>query len=57
MFHSIEKQVAKAFRAHILIRYGVDLPVCQQVDQVLNHGAAVRQVLAQLMGRDATVEI
>ena len=27
MFHSIEKQVAKAFRAHILIRYGVDLPV------------------------------
>jgi arginyl-tRNA synthetase len=27
VFHSIEKQVAKAFRAHILIRYGVDLPV------------------------------
>ena len=27
MFHSIEKQVASAFRAHILIRYGVDLPV------------------------------
>jgi glycerol-3-phosphate dehydrogenase (NAD(P)+) len=38
-------------------RYGVDLPVCQQVDQVLNHGASVRQVLAQLMGREATVEL
>jgi glycerol-3-phosphate dehydrogenase (NAD(P)+) len=38
------------------VRYGVDLPVCQQVDQVLNHGANVRQVLAQLMGREATAE-
>jgi arginyl-tRNA synthetase len=27
VFHSIEKQVASAFRAHILIRYGVELPV------------------------------
>jgi arginyl-tRNA synthetase len=27
VFHSIEKQVAGAFRAHILIRYGVDLAV------------------------------
>ena len=27
MFHFIEKQVASAFRAHILIRYGVDLAV------------------------------
>ena len=27
MFHSIEKQVASAFRAHILVRYGIDLPV------------------------------
>ena len=27
MFHSIEKQVADAFRAHIQIRYGVDLSV------------------------------
>ena len=27
MFHSIEKQVASAFRAHIQIRYGVDLAV------------------------------
>ncbi|MGA8581388.1 MAG: hypothetical protein WB579_22050 [Bryobacteraceae bacterium] len=27
MFHSIEKQVADAFRAHIQARYGVDLSV------------------------------
>ena len=27
MFHSIEKQVADAFHAHILVRYGVDLSV------------------------------
>ena len=27
MFHSIEKQVAGAFRAHILIRYGIELAV------------------------------
>jgi glycerol-3-phosphate dehydrogenase (NAD(P)+) len=38
-------------------RFGVDLPVCEQVNQVLNHGASIRQVLSQLMGREATVEI
>ena len=27
MFHSIEKQVASAFHAHIRIRYGIDLAV------------------------------
>ncbi len=27
MFHSIEKQVSGAFRAHIQARYGIDLPV------------------------------
>ena len=27
MFHSIEKQVAGAFHAHIQIRYGIDLAV------------------------------
>jgi arginyl-tRNA synthetase len=27
VFHSIEKQVSSAFRAHIQIRYGIDLPV------------------------------
>jgi glycerol-3-phosphate dehydrogenase (NAD(P)+) len=38
-------------------RFGVDLPVCTQVDRVLNHGVAVAEALAQLMGREATVEI
>ena len=38
-------------------RFGVDLPVCTQVDRVLNHGAPIQDVLAQLMGREATVEI
>jgi glycerol-3-phosphate dehydrogenase (NAD(P)+) len=38
-------------------RYGVDLPVCTQVDQVLNHGALAREVLARLMGREAGVEL
>src|SRR6516162_10727876 len=27
MFHAMEKRVAAAFRSHILIRYGIDLPV------------------------------
>jgi glycerol-3-phosphate dehydrogenase (NAD(P)+) len=38
-------------------RYGVDLPVCAQVDQVINHGLPVGEALAQLMGREATVEL
>jgi glycerol-3-phosphate dehydrogenase (NAD(P)+) len=38
-------------------RYGVDLPVCTQVDQVLHHGAPVREILARLMSRGATVEL
>src|SRR5438132_130240 len=38
-------------------RYGVDLPVCTQVDQVLNHGAHVREIMSRLMGREATVEL
>jgi glycerol-3-phosphate dehydrogenase (NAD(P)+) len=38
-------------------RYDVDLPVCTQVDQVLNHGARVRDVLIRLMSREATVEL
>lgn len=37
-------------------RYGVDLPVCVQVDQVLNHGAPVRDIMARLMGREARTE-
>ena len=38
-------------------RYGVDLPVCTQVDQVLHHGASVEAVLARLMSREATTEL
>jgi glycerol-3-phosphate dehydrogenase (NAD(P)+) len=38
-------------------RHGVDLPVCGQVDRVLNYGAPVQEVLSQLMGREATGEL
>jgi glycerol-3-phosphate dehydrogenase (NAD(P)+) len=38
-------------------RYGVDLPVCAQVDQVINHGAPVREAVSRLMGREARVEL
>lgn len=38
-------------------RFGVDLPVCTQVDQVLNHGAQVQEIMSRLMGREATVEL
>jgi glycerol-3-phosphate dehydrogenase (NAD(P)+) len=38
-------------------RFGVDLPVCIQVDQVLNHGAPVRAIMSRLMSREATVEL
>jgi glycerol-3-phosphate dehydrogenase (NAD(P)+) len=38
-------------------RYGVDLPVCIQVDQVLNHGVQARDIMSRLMGREATVEL
>jgi glycerol-3-phosphate dehydrogenase (NAD(P)+) len=37
-------------------RYGVDLPVCTQVDQVLNHGAPVRDITSRLMAREAKSE-
>ena len=37
-------------------RYGVDLPVCLQVDQVLNHGAPVRDITSRLMGREPRTE-
>jgi arginyl-tRNA synthetase len=30
VFHSIEKQVSSAFRAHILIRHGIDLPIATE---------------------------
>ncbi|HEY3061729.1 MAG TPA: NAD(P)H-dependent glycerol-3-phosphate dehydrogenase [Chloroflexota bacterium] len=38
-------------------RFGIDLPVCQQVYAVLYESAEVRHVLAQLMAREATIEI
>jgi glycerol-3-phosphate dehydrogenase (NAD(P)+) len=38
------------------IRHGVDLPVCCQVDQVLNHGAPVDAAMSRLMGRMARTE-
>jgi glycerol-3-phosphate dehydrogenase (NAD(P)+) len=38
-------------------RYGVDMPVCRTVDQVLNNGLPVHAALAELMGREATVEL
>src|SRR5205814_3473157 len=38
-------------------RYGVDLPVCTQVDQVLNHGMTAPDALGRLMGREATDEL
>jgi glycerol-3-phosphate dehydrogenase (NAD(P)+) len=38
-------------------RFGVDLPVCEQVDQVINHAAPVREAVSRLMGREATVEL
>jgi len=38
-------------------RYSVDMPVCRTVDQVLNHGLHVQAALAELMGREATVEL
>jgi glycerol-3-phosphate dehydrogenase (NAD(P)+) len=37
-------------------RYGVDLPVCHQVDQVLNHGAPVQDITSRLMGREPKTE-
>jgi glycerol-3-phosphate dehydrogenase (NAD(P)+) len=38
-------------------RYNLELPVCMQVDQVINHGAPVQEAVGRLMGRDATVEL
>ena len=38
-------------------RFGVDLPVCEQVDRVINHAAPVREAVSRLMGREATVEL
>ncbi len=53
----IEGIPATAAAMELSRRYGVDLPVCAQVDQVLNHGALAYEVLAALMGREARVEL
>ncbi|HET6316699.1 MAG TPA: NAD(P)H-dependent glycerol-3-phosphate dehydrogenase, partial [Chloroflexota bacterium] len=37
--------------------YGVELPVCAQVDQVLHHGLSPRDAVGALMGREARVEL
>src|SRR5207247_7691911 len=52
----IEGIPATAAAMELSRRYGVDLPVCAQVDQVVNHGAAAYEVLAALMGREAKPE-
>ena len=38
-------------------RYRVEMPVCATVDRVLNHGLSVHEALAELMSREATVEL
>jgi glycerol-3-phosphate dehydrogenase (NAD(P)+) len=38
-------------------KYGVDLPVCAEVDRVLNQHAPVDQAMLRLMGRHATDEL
>jgi len=38
-------------------RFRVELPVCKTVDQVLNDALPVQAALAELMGREATVEL
>jgi glycerol-3-phosphate dehydrogenase (NAD(P)+) len=38
-------------------RYGVDLPVCRQVYEVLQGSTPVDEAMAHLMAREATVEL
>jgi glycerol-3-phosphate dehydrogenase (NAD(P)+) len=53
----IEGIPAARAAAELGARHGIDLPVCAQVDGVINHGAPVHHAMAQLMARDATVEL
>src|SRR5688572_2157682 len=48
VFHSIEKQVAGAFRAHILIRYGMDVPVAIEQPRQPDFGELAVPVAFQL---------
>jgi glycerol-3-phosphate dehydrogenase (NAD(P)+) len=53
----VEGIPATASAVRLGARYSIDLPVCAQVDRVLNGRASVRDALAQLMGREATTEL
>jgi len=48
VFHSIEKQVASAFRAHILIRYGVEIAVAVEQPRQSDFGELAIPVAFQL---------
>ncbi|MBZ5585892.1 MAG: arginine--tRNA ligase [Acidobacteriia bacterium] len=52
MFHSIEKQLSHAFRAHIQARYGIDLPIAVEQPRQSDFGemavAAAFQLAKQL---------
>ena len=48
MFHSIEKQVSSAFRAHILIRYGVEIAVTVEQPRQSEFGEMAVPVAFQL---------
>lgn len=53
----IEGVPATRAAMELAARYGVEVPVCEQVDRVISHGAPPREALAQLMGREATAEL
>jgi arginyl-tRNA synthetase len=48
VFHSIEKQVSSAFRAHILIRYGVEIAVATEQPRQSDFGEIAVPVAFQL---------
>lgn len=48
MFHSIEKQVSSAFRAHIRVRYGIDLAVAIEEPRQSEFGEVAVPVAFQL---------
>jgi arginyl-tRNA synthetase len=48
VFHSIEKQVSDAFRAHILIRYGVEIAVATEQPRQSDFGEIAVPVAFQL---------
>ncbi len=48
MFHSIEKQISSALRAHIQVRYGIDLPVTIEQPRQSEFGELAVPVAFQL---------